>query len=109
MVYSETDFLLSYPDEEKLNSKEFKALWSRINAKSVYVVDFDTDELVQKSIAALDSKLHVAKIYFKVETGTLEEIKSKEQLEAGTAFLKEESGIYGTQQAIIANRGVNMI
>jgi restriction endonuclease len=24
-------------DEEKLNSKEFKALWSRINAKSVYV------------------------------------------------------------------------
>lgn len=106
MVYSETDFLLSYPDEEKLNSKEFKALWSRIIAKSVYVVDFDTDELVQKSIAALDSKLHVAKIYFKVETGTLEEIKSKEQLEAGTAFLKEESGIYGTQQAIIANRGV---
>jgi type III restriction enzyme len=93
-------------DEEKLNSKEFKALWSRINAKSVYVVDFDTDELIQKSIAALDSKLRVAKIYFKVETGTMEEIKSKEQLKSGDAFVKEESGTYGTQKAIVANRGV---
>lgn len=62
-------------DEEKLNSKEFKALWSRINSKSVYVVDFDTNELVRKSIASLDSKLHVAKIYFKVESGSMGEIK----------------------------------
>lgn len=93
-------------DEEKLNSKEFKELWSRINAKSVYVVDFDTDELVRKSIAALDSKLRVPKIYFKVETGSMEEIKSKEQLKSGTAFVKEESGTYGTQKAIVANRGV---
>ena len=40
-------------DSEKLNSKEFKALWSHINSKSVYVVDFDTDELVKKAILAL--------------------------------------------------------
>ena len=93
-------------DEEKLNSKEFKALWSKINAKSVYVVDFDTNELVRKSIAALDSKLRVAKIYFKVEIGTMKEIKSKEQLKSGDAFVKEESGTYGTQKAIVANRGV---
>lgn len=33
-------------DGDKLKSREFKALWSKINAKSVYVVDFDTDELV---------------------------------------------------------------
>ena len=39
-------------DEEKLAMPEFKALWSKINAKSVYVVDFDTDELIKKSIAS---------------------------------------------------------
>ena len=55
-------------DEDKLAMPEFKALWSRINAKSVYVVDFDTDELIRKSIASLDSKLRVSKIYFRVET-----------------------------------------
>ena len=93
-------------DQEKLNSKEFKALWSRINAKSVYVVDFDTDELVRKAIAALDAKLHVSKIYFKVETGSMSEIKSKEALTSGTAFMKEESGIYDTVRRISANKGV---
>lgn len=40
-------------DEDKLAMPEFKALWSKINSKSVYVVDFDTNELVRKSIVAL--------------------------------------------------------
>ena len=93
-------------DQEKLNSREFRALWSRINAKSVYVVDFDTDELVRKAIAALDAKLHVSKIYFKVETGSMSEIKSKEALASGTAFMKEESGIYAAGRRISANKGV---
>jgi len=82
-------------DDEKLNSREFKALWSKINAKSVYVVDFDTDELIRKSIASLDSKLRVSKIYFRVETGTMNSIKSKEELVMGGSFVKEESGSYG--------------
>lgn len=93
-------------DDEKLNSKEFKALWSRINAKSVYVVDFDTDELVKKAIAALDSKLRVAKIYFKIESGSMGEIKSKEQLKSGQAFAQETSSIFGTKQDIVASNGV---
>lgn len=93
-------------DEEKLNSKEFKALWSRINAKSVYVVDFDTDELVRKSIAALDSKLRVAKIYFKVESGSMVEIQSKEQLRSGAAFVRDSSSTIGTKQAIVASKSV---
>lgn len=93
-------------DEEKLNSKEFKALWSRINAKSVYVVDFDTDELVRKSIAALDSRLRVAKIYFKVEYGSMAEIQSKEQLQSGAAFVRESSSTFGIKQAIVASKSV---
>lgn len=91
-------------DDEKLNSKEFKALWSKINAKSVYVVDFDTDELIEKSIASLDAKLRVAKIYFRVETGAMESIKSKEELSAGASFAKEESGSYGV--SVAANSSV---
>jgi len=82
-------------DEDKLAMPEFKALWNRINAKSVYVVDFNTDELVRKSIDALDRKLRVSKIYFKVETGAMEQIKSKAELESGASFVKEESGTYG--------------
>lgn len=96
-------------DDEKLNSKEFKALWSKINAKSVYVVDFDTDELVRKSIASLDSKLRVAKIYFRMETGAMDSIKSKEDLAAGTSFVKEESGSYGVKVAANSNVKYDLI
>ncbi len=35
-------------DPDKLAMPEFKALWKRISPKSVYVVDFDTDELVAR-------------------------------------------------------------
>lgn len=83
-------------DEDKLAMPEFKALWSKINSKSIYVVDFDTDELIRKSIDSLDKNLHVPKIYFKVETGIMKEIKSKEELENGSSFVKQEFDTYNT-------------
>ena len=91
-------------DEDKLAMPEFKALWSRINSKSVYVVDFDTDELIRKSIASLDAKLRVSKIYFRVESGAMDTIKSKEELVSGASFVKEESASYGV--TITANSNV---
>ena len=93
-------------DLDKLAMPEFKALWSKINARSVYVVDFDTKELVQKAITALNSKLRVSKIFFKVETGEMEKIGSKEELETGSAFTKTESRTSGKQSRIAANHGV---
>lgn len=96
-------------DESKLAMPEFKALWSKINSKSVYVVDFDTDELVRKSIDSLDRKLRVSKIYFKVETGAMEQIKSKEELESGGAFFKEESASYGNVVAASSNVKYDLI
>ena len=93
-------------DPEKLAMPEFKALWQRISPKSVYVVDFDTDELVRKAIAALDGKLNVPKIFFKVETGAMEEIKSRDDLLSGTAFVREQTGTYRAERKIRADGGV---
>ena len=91
-------------DGDKMAMPEFKALWSKINAKSVYIVDFDTDELIRKSIASLDSKLRVSKIYFRVETGAMDTIKSKDELVSGTSFVKEESAGYDV--TVTANSNV---
>ena len=96
-------------DEDKLAMPEFKALWSRINAKSVYVVDFDTEELIQKAILSLNSKLHVSKIHFQVETGAMDVIKSKEELLSGTSFVKEESGSYGVTMTANSNVKYDLI
>ena len=70
---------------------------------AVYVVDFDTDELIRKAAAALDSKLHVSKIYFKVESGAMEQIKSKDDLLAGASFVREESAQYNTKVSASSN------
>lgn len=96
-------------DESKLAMPEFKALWAKINSKSVYVVDFDTDELIRKSIDSLDRKLRVSKIYFKVETGAMEQIKSKEELVSGASFVKEESASCGNVVAASSNVKYDLI
>lgn len=96
-------------DEDKLALPEFKALWSKINSKSVYVVDFDTDELIEKSIHALDRKLRVSKIYFRVDSGEMNQIKSKEELESGTLFVRENSVTYSAESAVNSNVKYDLI
>lgn len=93
-------------DRNKLAMPEFKALWQKINAKSVYVVDFNTDELIKNAVNVLNAKLRINKIYFKVETGVMEQIESKEALEKGNAFIKEQNATYGSDKKITVNSSV---
>ena len=90
-------------DEEKLSSKEFKALWGRINKKSYYTVDFDTEELIKNSVKSLDDNLRVPRLYFKVESGTMENIDSKEDLKTGTSFVKEKGLVYDSTNTVRTN------
>lgn len=78
-------------DREKYARKEFQALWKKINQKTYYTVSFDTDELVRNCINALDTRLTVNRITYKIEEGAMKDIKSKEALLSGTAFRKSES------------------
>ena len=78
-------------DKDKLNSRAFQELWSRINSRSYYTVSFNEDELIKRSITELNSKLRVSKIYFKVEKGEqTKKIESKAQLQAGEAFVRAD-------------------
>ena len=93
-------------DPNKLAMPEFKALWQRISPKSVYVVDFDTAELVEKSVASLNKNLRVSKVFFKVETGAMDDIKSRDALLEGNAFSKSTSSTYDSSKRICANNRV---
>ncbi|MDV0444792.1 hypothetical protein MmiAt1_03320 [Methanimicrococcus sp. At1] len=84
---------------DKLSSKEFKELWSRINVKSVYTVDFDEQELIEKSISSLNKNLHVSSIFFNVESGSMNDIESKEQLSLGDSFVRESRATYNVKTA----------
>ena len=97
-------------DKDKLNSRAFQELWSRINSRSYYTVSFDEDELINRAITELNSKLRVSKIYFKVEKGEqTKKIESKAQLQAGEAFVRadmvrEEASSYLEMKASSAVR-----
>lgn len=76
-------------NDKQAASKEFKELWSRINHKTVYAVDFDTDQLIKNAITVLDTHLKVAKVTYTIKTGSIEEIQSKAKLADGSSFVME--------------------
>ena len=87
-------------NNKQVASKEFKELWSRINHKTVYAVDFDTDELIKKCIVALDTHLKVAKVTYTIKSGSMEEIQSKEKLADGYSFVMDSHSTENAQMSI---------
>lgn len=64
----------------------FQKLWRLINRKTVYTVNFDSDELVRKCVQALDRQLTVPVVQYTVKRGDMMRIDSVEQLNQGEAF-----------------------
>ena len=71
---------------ERFAKKEFQGLWKRINSKTYYEVNFETEGLILKAIAGLNESLHVTEIHIAITAGTLANINSKEELEEGRAM-----------------------
>lgn len=78
-------------NEVNFHKKEFQALWARINRKAVYRVDFDSAELVKKSIAALDNELKVTLLQYGVQTGVQKDTFTGEDLGRGATFQQQEN------------------
>ncbi len=70
--------------------QEFKALWNRINHKAAYTVHFDSAELVQKAITAINSKdagLRVTPLQYTIQRGEQVEQITADGLQSGNAFV----------------------
>ncbi len=88
-------------DPEKLKRKEFLQLWERINHKSFYTVQLDTQELIEKSIRELNDKLKVSKVLIRIEAGEqTAKIDSRQQLEQGEAFKRSKADDKTTAQGV---------
>ena len=72
---------------DNFNKKEFQDLWEKINVKSVYEVNFDSNELIEKAIKRLDNELKITKMRVRITKG-----EQKESISAG--MVKEESSMY---------------
>lgn len=91
--------------DDNLEKEQFKKLWEKINSKTAYIVDFDSEELVKRSIAYLDEKLKVQKIFYRVEYGVQKDtIADKKSIVDGESF---EMGVSESAPAEAkANTGV---
>lgn len=86
--------------KENFDKKEFQELWKRINKRTYYQVNFDTSDLVKKSIKALDDNLKVTEIRIVVEGGSLDNVRDKESLEAGVAMTQGNTRTIHVTEAI---------
>ncbi|UVS77325.1 type III restriction-modification system endonuclease [Actinokineospora sp. UTMC 2448] len=80
-------------NEANFKKREFQELWSRINHKSVYQVEFDSSELIKNCVHTLDKSLNVTVMQYLVEAGKQVVGLEVEQLKAGTGFKVSETKV----------------
>ncbi|MGD7653871.1 MAG: type III restriction-modification system endonuclease [Verrucomicrobiales bacterium] len=74
------------PLNDNFKKKEFQALWEKINRKAAYTVEFDSDELVQKAIKALNTELRISKLQFQIKRGQQQDEIGHDDLTGGSSF-----------------------
>ena len=81
------------PLNTNFEKKEFKELWNRINRKAIYRVEFDSSELIRKSIRALDKELRVTPLQYTIQSGIQEDQIAESQLKLGEGFKLENTSV----------------
>jgi len=76
---------------ENFAKKEFQDLWNKIKIKTVYEVDFNSDELIEKSINAIDAKLEVKKVLVTITEGEQKEQIDEASLKSGDSMIKKKN------------------
>ena len=79
------------PLNANFEKSEFKALWSRINRKAAYTVEFKTSELVAKCVKALETELKVSPMQYTVIAGEQLESATYDGIRQGESFKVTES------------------
>jgi len=80
--------------------QEFKELWSRINRKAAYSVQFDSEELVTKAVKALDEHLRVTPLQYTIQRGAQSSQVTYDALQGGTAFVLQDSVVETNSNSI---------
>ena len=66
--------------------KEFQTLWGYINHKYAYTVDFDSAELIKKSIQAIDRELFVSMLQYTTSVSEQKDEMTADAIKTGDSF-----------------------
>lgn len=79
------------PLNENFAKKEFQALWKEINHKYAYTVEFDSNELIRKSIEHINNKIFVSQLQYTATVGRQKDEINKYEMERGDSFSGERT------------------
>jgi len=79
------------PLNDNFHKAEFQKLWNYINHKYAYTVEFDSSELIQKSIAHINEKLNVSELQYTTTTGHQKTDMNEYEIERGASFDGEKT------------------
>jgi len=91
------------PLNANFKKPEFQALWEKINRKAIYTVHFDSKELIDNCINALNKELNVKALTYTVVRGEQKENTSYDDVTSGEGFVVNEHDStqeYGKTQSI---------
>jgi type III restriction enzyme len=75
--------IMENPLNDNFYKQEFQELWKAINCRYAYTVEFDSQELIEKSIVALNTNLYVTRLLYTltkgIQTGTEFEVSVAER------------------------------
>ena len=93
--------------DNKLNAnfmkKEFQELWRRINHKYAYTVSFDSEELIEKAVAAINKELEVTQLSYVVTRGEQKDNTSLDDMKHGEMMRQQESVTEKLKTDIVSN------
>ena len=93
--------------DNKLNDnfmkKEFQELWRRINHKYAYTVSFNSDELIEKAVAAINKELEVTQLSYVVTRGEQKDQASLDDMKHGDMMRQQESATEKLKTDIVSN------
>ena len=93
--------------DNKLNDnfmkKEFQELWRRINHKYAYTVSFDSEELIEKAVAAINKELEVTQLSYVVTRGEQKDKASLDDMKHGEMMRQQESATEKLKTDIVSN------
>ncbi len=80
--------ITNFKPNDNFAKKAFQDLWKKIKVKTVYEVDFDSDELIKNSVAAMDNNLSVKKVIVNITEGEQKESIDAASLKSGDSMVK---------------------
>ena len=95
--------------EENFKKREWQELWRRINTRTYYNVSFETPKLIKEAIKQLDDHMNVTEIRIVVESGGMDSIRDREELEAGAAMTDKKVKTIHVKEAVGAGVAYDLV